>query len=105
MDATVKLEAGLIFEKVSAEVSTGVSHTTTDSTHLGFDFKIAPRHWAYCARGHAGFTVTGRAYTETCGNLGCDRTHRRSFSAKIPSTTFIDTGSGRDINWNQFLVG
>jgi hypothetical protein len=104
VDASVKAEAGLIFSKVSAEVSSGVSHSTTDSTSLGFSFKIPPRSWAYCARGHAGFNVTGTAYTQSCGNLGCDRTHRRSFTATIPSIPFIDNGGGRNINWSQYLV-
>jgi hypothetical protein len=104
VDASVKAEAGLIFEKVSAEVSSGVAHSTTDSTTLGFSFKIPPRHWAYCARGHAGFKVTGRAYTENCGNLGCDRTNKRSFTARIPSVPFIDNGGGRNIDWSQYLV-
>jgi hypothetical protein len=104
VDASVKAEAGLIFEKVSAEVSSGVAHSTTDSTSLGFSFKIPPRRWAYCARGHAGFRVTGSAYTQNCGNLGCDRTNRRSFTAKIPSVPFIDNGGGKNIDWSRFLV-
>lgn len=103
VDATVKAEAGLIFSKVSAEVSGGVQHSTTDSTHLGFEFTIPPNRWAYCARGHVGFKVTGRAWVQNCGNTGCDRTNRRSFTATIPQSAFIDNGPGRDVDWSQYL--
>ena len=51
-----------------------------------------------------GFKVTGTAYTQNCGDLGCDRTDKRPFTARNPSMPFIDNGGGRQIDWSQYLV-
>lgn len=103
LEGTVKAEAGLIFEKVEASVTAGVSHSTTDSTHLGFDFPIKPGHWSYCARGHVGFTVAGLVRKQACDSLRCATVYRRSFSGHIPSSSFLDAGPGKNIDWSRYL--
>ena len=103
LEGTVKAEAGLIFEKVEASVTAGVSHSTTDATHLGFDFKIKPRHWAYCARGHVGFSVAGVVRKQICSSYRCEYVNRKSFSGHIPSSSFLDAGPGKNIDWSQYL--
>jgi hypothetical protein len=103
LEGTVKAEAGLIFEKVEASVTAGVTHSTTDTTHLGFDFKIKPRHWAYCARGHVGFKVAGYVHKQICDSSRCEYVNKNSFSGHIPSSSFLDTGAGKNIDWSQYL--
>jgi hypothetical protein len=105
LEGTVKAEAGLIFSKVSAEVTSGVAHSTTDSTHLGFEFKLKPKKWAYCARGHAAFDVAGQAMRQVCTaqETGCHFVNVRDFSGRIPSSSFLDYGPGRNIDWSQYL--
>ena len=103
LEGTVKAEAGLIFEKVEASVTAGVTHSTTDSTHLGFDFRIKPGHWAWCARGHVGFKVAGNVRKQICASSGCEYVDRKTFSGHIPSSSFLDTGSGKNIDWSQYL--
>ena len=105
VEGTVKAEAGLIFSKVSAEVTSGVSHSTTDATSLGFKFKLRPRKWAYCARGHAAFQVAGQAMRQVCTaqETGCHFVNVRNFTGRIPSSSFLDYGPGKNIDWSQYL--
>ncbi|GAB4013140.1 hypothetical protein [Nocardioides ultimimeridianus] len=102
LSTSVKFEAGLIFEKVSGEISGGIKHSTTDATSVGGDFTIPPGKYAYCARGHEYFTVRGQLRRHLCASSGCYYS-LTDFSAKAPKRSFIDFGPGPDADLSRFL--
>ncbi len=101
--ASVEAEAGVVFAKAKTAVSAGLSRTTTTTTSMAITRTYRNKRWFYCAFGTVGFKFAGQVQTQYCTSRGCYNRNRRDFTAKIPSSPFIEMGPGRAIDWRQML--
>lgn len=61
LDAAVKFEAGLIFEKVETTVSGGISRSTSTTVETSAYLDIPANRWGHCRRGVFRVRFTGRS--------------------------------------------